>query len=75
MIELKVQKFGDVLTVTLPAEVITRLQIGDGEPVFLVEELDGSHRLTSRRSVVQRKLLKAGEIVGRYRNALNKLSK
>ena len=76
MIELKARKFGDVLTVILPAELITRLQISDGESLFLSEEPDGgSYRLTSHRSAFHRKMVKSGEIVERYRNALNKLGK
>ena len=45
MVELKVRKIGNSLGVVLPKEVITRLNTGDGEPLYLVEAPDGGYRL------------------------------
>jgi putative addiction module antidote len=75
MVELKVRKFGNSLGVVLPKEVVSRLQTGDGQPLFLVEAADGSYRLTPYDPSFERKMAKAEEIIGRYRNTLHVLSK
>ena len=75
MVELKVRKFGNSLGVVLPKEVISRLQTGDGEPLFLVETPDGSYRLTPYDPAFERRMAKAEDIMGRYRNTLHILAK
>ena len=75
MVELKLRKFGNSLGVVLPKEVTNRLQVGDGERVFLVEAADGEYRLTPYDPAFERKMKKAEEIMSRYRNTLRALSK
>ncbi len=75
MVELKVRKFGNSLGVVLPKEVINRLHTGDGEPLFLVEGPDGSYQLTPYDPGFERKMAKADDIIGRYRNTLHVLAK
>jgi putative addiction module antidote len=75
MVELKVRKFGNSLGVVLPKEVINRLQTSDGEKVFLIETGDGDYRLTPYDPAFEKKMKKAGEIMGRYRNTLRALAK
>lgn len=75
MVELKIRKFGNSLGVVLPKEVITRLQAGDGEPLFLIESGDGDYRLTPYDPAFEKKMEKAEEIMSRYRNTLHSLSK
>jgi putative addiction module antidote len=75
MVELKIRKFGNSLGVVLPKEVIHRLQTGDGERVFLVEAGDGDYRLTPYDPAFEKKMTKAEEIMGRYRNTLRALAK
>ena len=75
MLELKVRKFGNSLGVVLPKEVINRLHTGDGEPLFLIEATDGSYRLTPYDPGFEKKMSKAEEIIGRYRNTLHVLAK
>ncbi|HWX53962.1 MAG TPA: AbrB/MazE/SpoVT family DNA-binding domain-containing protein [Verrucomicrobiae bacterium] len=75
MIQLKVRKFGNSLGVVLPKEVIQRLNAGDGEPLFLVEAADGSYQLTPYDPAFEKKMAKAEDIIGRYRNALHTLAK
>jgi putative addiction module antidote len=75
MIELKVRRFGNLLGVVLPKEVVARLQIGDGKSLFLIESPDGTYRLTPCDPAFERRMAKAGDIIGRYRNALHKLAK
>ena len=74
MIELKVRKFGNSLGVVLPKEVIKRLRTGDGEPLFLIEGPDG-YQLTPYDPEFEKKMVKAEDIIGRYRNALHTLAK
>lgn len=75
MVELKVRKFGNSLGVVLPKEVITRLQTGDGEKLFLLEGVGGDYRLTPYDPLFEKKMEKAEELMSRYRNALRALAK
>ena len=75
MVELKVRKIGNSLGVVLPKEVISRLHTGDGEPLFLVEAPEGGYRLTPYDPEFEKKMMKADDIIGRYRNTLRVLSK
>ncbi len=75
MVELKVRKFGNSLGVVLPKEVIHRLNTSDGEALFLIEAADGSYRLTPYDPAFEKKMTKAEDIIGRYRNALHTLAK
>jgi putative addiction module antidote len=75
MVPLKIRKFGNSLGVVLPKEVIQRLRTRDGERVFLVESGDGDYRLTPYDPTFEKKLEKAEEIMGRYRNTLRALAK
>jgi putative addiction module antidote len=74
MVELKVRKFGNSLGVVLPKEVINRLHTGDGQPLFLIEVPDG-YRLTPYDPSFEKKMAKAEDIIGRYRNTLHELAK
>src|ERR1700721_914437 len=73
MVELKVRKFGNSLGVVLPKEVIGRLRTGDGERLFLIESADGDYRLTPYDPAFEKKMAKAEQIMGRYRNTLQAL--
>ncbi len=75
MVELKVRKFGNSLGVILPKEVISRLRTKNGEPLFLIEAPDGGYQLTPYDPAFKRKLAKAEDIIGRYRNTLRVLAK
>ena len=75
MVELKIRKFGNSLGIVLPREVINRLQTGDGERVFLIEAADGDYRLTPYDPEFEKKMAKAEDIMGRYRNTLHALAK
>jgi len=75
MVELKIRKFGNSLGVILPKEVINRLQAGNGERLFLIEIRDGNYWLTSHDPEAGKEMTKAKQIMSRYRNTLNALSK
>jgi putative addiction module antidote len=74
MVELKVRKFGNSLGVVLPKEVINRLHTAEGQPLFLIEAPDG-YRLTPYDPSFEKKMAKAEDIIGRYRNTLHELAK
>jgi putative addiction module antidote len=75
MVELKVRRVGNSLGVVLPKEVIGRLNLGDGERLFLIETADGSYRLTPYDPAFEKKMKKAAELMRRYRNTLRALAK
>jgi putative addiction module antidote len=75
MVELKVRRFGNSLGVVLPKEVINRLRTDDGERLFLIEAAEGGYRLTPYDPAFEKKMKKAEEIMGRYRNTLRALAK
>ena len=75
MVELKVRKFGNSLGVVLPKEVINRLGTKDGEPLFLTLAPDGSYHLSPYDPAFEKKMAKAEDIIGRYRNTLHVLAK
>jgi putative addiction module antidote len=75
MVELKVRKVGISLVIVLPKEVVQRLQTGDGEALYLIEAPDGEYRLTAYDPDFGKKMAKAEDIIGRYRNTLRVLGK
>jgi len=75
MVEVKVRKFGNSLGIVLPRDVINRLHTGDGESLFLVEGPEGVYHLTPYDPGFEKKMAKAEDIIGRYRNTLHALSK
>jgi len=74
MVALKIRKVGNSLGLVLPKEVISRLRTGEGDDVFLLEGPNNTYRLTPFDPSFQKKMEKAEEIMGRYRNTLHKLA-
>ena len=75
MVELKVRRFGNSLDGVLPKEVIYRLQVRVAQALSLVEEPDGSHRLSPYSATFEKKMQKAEVLISRYRNTPHALSK
>jgi putative addiction module antidote len=75
VIELKVRKIGNSLGVVLPKEAVGRLRAGEGDRLFLIEASDGAYQLTPYDPAFEKKMQKAEDIIGRYRNTLHALSK
>lgn len=75
MVELKVRKIGNSLGVVLPKEAVSRLKTAEGDRLFLIEGPDGAYQLTPYDPAFEKKMKKAEEIIGRYRNTLRVLSK
>ena len=75
MVELKLQQVGDALGIVLPPEIVERLRIEEGGPVFLQEDADGSYRLVTRESSFEETMAKGREIMDRYPNTLDALAR
>jgi putative addiction module antidote len=75
MVELKVRKIGNSLGVVLPKEAVSRLRAEEGDRLFLVEGPGDAYQLTPYDPSFEKKMKKAEEIIGRYRNTLRALSK
>lgn len=75
MVALKIRKVGNSLGVVLPKEVLGHLRAAEGAELFLLEGPNNTYRLTSLDPAFQSKMEKVEEIMGRYRNTLNVLSK
>jgi putative addiction module antidote len=75
MVELKVRKIGNSLGVVLPKEAVTRLHADEGDRLFLIEGPNGAYQLTPYDPAFKKKMEKAEDIIGRYRNALHALAK
>jgi putative addiction module antidote len=75
MVELKVRKIGNSLGVVLPKEAVQRLHADEGDRLFLIEGPNGAYQLTPYDPGFEKKMKKAGDIIGRYRNTLHALAK
>ncbi|HEY0701622.1 MAG TPA: hypothetical protein VGD60_02545 [Candidatus Acidoferrales bacterium] len=73
-LKLKVRKIGHLLGVVLPKEALIRLNVGEGDQLFLVEEPNGAYQLLPGDPSFEKKFGKAEEIIRRYRNTLRKLA-
>ena len=75
MTQLKVRQIGNSLGVVLPKEALARLNLQDGDTVFLTEAPDGSMRLTPYDPTFDAQMRAARKGMGKYRNALRQLAK
>ncbi len=75
MVELKVRKIGNSLGVVLPQDVVERLHTGADQALFLVETPGGGYQLTALEPAVPDKMAAAEDILDRYKNTLETLSK
>ena len=75
MLELKIRKIGNSLGIVLPKEALRRLHAGEGDRLFLIEGTNGGYQLTPYDPAFEKKMRKAEDIIGRYRNTLHALSK
>lgn len=75
MTQLKVRPIGNSLGVVLPKEALARLNVKDGDTLFLTEGPDGSMRITPYDPEFEAQMRAAREGMGRYRNALRELAK
>ena len=74
MTTLKVRKIGNSYGVILPKEVLTRLNVNDGDTVVLTETPDG-YQLATTDEVFEAGLKAYERTRKRYRNTLRELAK
>jgi len=75
MLDMKVRKVGNSLGVVLPKEVLSRLNVQDGDKVFLTEAPDGSYRITPYDPEFEQQLNIGKTFMAKYRNTLRALAK
>lgn len=74
-VEMKIRRVGGALTVILPEEAMAKLNVAEGDQLFLLETPDGSFRLTASNPEFERQMALARTGMRRYRNTLRELAK
>ncbi len=75
MQNLKVRRVGNSLGVVLPKEVLSRLNLRDGDQIFLTDAPDGSYRLTPYDPEFAKQVKIGKKLMAQYRNALRTLAR
>ena len=73
-LELKIRRVGNSLGVVLPKEALTRLNVEDGDPLYITDSPDG-FRITASDPEFRRQMAAAEKGMKRYRNALRELAR
>ncbi len=74
MVALKIRKVGNSVGVTIPREILSALQLKEGDILFLTETTDG-YRITPYDPEFERQMTVAREIMKAKRNMLHELAK
>ncbi|MDB6040400.1 MAG: mazE [Verrucomicrobiales bacterium] len=75
MIELKVKKYGNSLGVILPKEAAAKLNVLEGDALYLTDGVNGGLRITAEDPNFSAQMQAAESIIKRYRNTLRELAK
>lgn len=75
MLDLKIRKVGNSLGVVLPRDAVRRMNVEEGDTVYLTESPEGGYRITAFEPDFEEKMEKAKAIMNRYRNTLHTLAK
>lgn len=75
MTQLKVRPVGNSLGVVLPKETLARLNVKDGDALFLTEAPDGSMRITPYDPEFDAQMRLAKQGMAKYRHTLRELAK
>jgi putative addiction module antidote len=73
--KIEVKKIGNSTGVILPKELLTRLQLKQGDWLFVTELPDGGLKLAPRDPTFERGIEIARKAMRKYRNALGELAK
>lgn len=73
MDKLKIRKIGNSLGAIIPADVLARLRVGEGDELHVIEDADGI-RLTPYDPEFDAAMSAFAEGRRRYRNSLKKLA-
>jgi putative addiction module antidote len=74
MVKLTVRRVGNSLGLTLPAEAVKALRIGEGDTLYLTETPEG-YQLIAHDPEFEKAMETAEGFLKRYRNALKELAK
>ena len=75
MIALKVRKVGNSLGIVLPKETLKRLNIVEGETLYLTESFENGYRMTPYNENFSKQIAIAEEIMRQDRDLLKELAK
>lgn len=75
IIESKTRKVGNSVGFILPKEALARMNLSEGDSVYLTESADGGFRITPFNPKFQQQMQAAEAVIQRYRNALRELAK
>ena len=75
MTSLKVRQIGNSLGIVLPKQALTRLNVADGDMLYLSEAPDGSMRITPYDPTFEAQMRAARQGMKKYRNTLRELAK
>lgn len=75
MTQLKVRQVGNSLGVVLPKEALARLNLREGDALYLTEAPDGSMRITPYDPAFETQMRLARDGMGKFRNTLRELAK
>ncbi|MDR3466066.1 MAG: AbrB/MazE/SpoVT family DNA-binding domain-containing protein [Xanthobacteraceae bacterium] len=75
MAQLKVRQVGNSLGVVLPKETLARLNLREGDALYLTEAPDGSMRITPYDPEFESQMRIAREGMAKFRNTLRELAK
>ena len=73
VLELKLRKVGNSVGLVLPKEALARMNVAEGDGIFLTETTDGGFRITGSNPEFAKKMKVAEGLSRRYRNALTPL--
>lgn len=75
LVETKTRKVGNSVGLILPKEVLNRMNLQEGDRVFLTEAADGGFRITPHDPEFEKQMAAAQSVMKRYRNTLRELAK
>ncbi len=75
MIALKVRKIGNSLGIVLPKKTLQRLNIVEGETLYLTESFENGYRMTPYNENFSKQIAIAEEIMREDRDLLKELAK
>ena len=71
--ELKIRRVGNSLGASIPKEILSQLNVGEGDSLYVTRTPNGIE-LTPYDPEFQQAMTASRKVISRYRNALKKLS-
>ena len=75
ILQVKLRKFGNSLGVILPKEALARLNVEEGDTLFLTDATESGYRLTAGNPEFARKIQTAQRISRQHRDVLRELAR